>query len=259
MQSFTVECLQAPPPINTSESGREHIIGLLVALCGICAVDFLVVCKIFPGDPKTRWFALHAIVNGITVVSCLTDIGQVAVRPFCVALESTHSWVPSYCAFSLHLYHMLAFTALRKEDIVHHLLFAGVLGIFNFTFNWGRMTNILIFFMTGLPGGVDYVMLIMVKTGRLQRIHQKSICSAINTWVRVPGHVAVATLMASCVVQGVIRAPAWIVIIVTCLTLLNGLYYGEQAIGTFHRLAALSPTYKDKNVAGDLIKDAITS
>ena len=156
-------------------------------------------------------------------------------------------------AFSLHFYHLTCFVeALRVEDVVHHLLFGGGLGCFNFSLTWGRMTNLLIFFMTGLPGGIDYAMLVLVKSGHVARLTQKAICSNINTWLRVPGHVFTSSLMAICTwsdATGSLPYPSIVVGTVASLCLLNGVYYGEQAVGTFHRMAALSPTHADK-VAG---------
>ena len=122
------------------------------------------------------------------------------------------------------------------------------------------MTNLLIFFMTGLPGGIDYLMLVVVKKGYMERLKQKAICSCINTWMRTPGHVATAGLMLFCTRHGAtsLPFPGLTVTPVAALCLLNGIYYGEQAVGTFHRmaekrlkgsytnLAALSPTFADK-------------
>lgn len=90
----------------------------------------------------------------------------------------------------------------------------------------------------------------MVKTGRMPRLRQKAITSAVNVWVRVPGHVLTATLLLICATHGASHIDPWYFPpIVASLTLLNGLYYGEQAVGTFHRMAALSPTYADKQAA----------
>ena len=152
-------------------------------------------------------------------------------------------------AFSLHFYHLTFFTALRLEDIVHHLLFAGGLGCFNFILMWGHMTNLLIFFMSGLPGAVDYAMLVLVKSGKMLRIRQKAIASSINIWLRGPGLVFTGSLMGICTWQGTTQKPypAITVGAVAALTLLNGIYYGAQAVGTYHRMAALSPLYKDKH------------
>jgi hypothetical protein len=110
------------------------------------------------------------------------------------------------------------------------------------------MTNLLIFFMTGLPGGIDYAMLVLVKYNRMDRLLQKRITSSINTWLRAPGHVFTASLMVICTLQGAthIPYPSFTVGVVASLCMLNGVYYGEQAVSTYNRMAALSPTYADK-------------
>jgi hypothetical protein len=202
------------------------------------------------------------MVNMFIAFFCMHDLMNVVSSPLCTMVEPSSSWQPSYLAFMLHFYHLTCFTSLRLEDVVHHLLFAGALGAFNFLLVWGRMTNLLIFFMTGLPGGIDYAMLVVVKKGYMDRLKQKAICSSINTWMRTPGHVATAGLMLFCTRHGAtfLPFPAFTVTTVAALCLLNGIYYGEQAVGTFHRmaekrmkgsftnLAALSPTFADKQV-----------
>ena len=251
--ALSIECraYTEGPPLTV------HLINIAKAIFLIALVDVLVLRRFFP-DQKTRWFALHCLVNAAVVVGCVPDMVELSARPLCVAVEPPASYYPGYYAWGLHAYHLAAYTDLRLEDFVHHVLFAGLLGPFNYSYEWGRMTNLLVFFMTGLPGGIDYGCLVLVKSGRLNRIYQKSICSTINNWCRVPGLVATATLMASVAMHGAIRAPGWVVAIVTCLCLLNGLYYGEQAIGTYHRLAALSPTHKDKQV-GEIFREAVNS
>jgi hypothetical protein len=233
---------------------EDHAKGVLIAMILIAAFDQTVMRAVFKHE-KTRWFALHCITNAIISATCCQDLANIASTPLCGFIESPSSWLPSYFSFALHLYHLVAFTSLRGEDVVHHLLFGGCLGAFNFTLHWGRMTNFLIFFMTGLPGGIDYALLVGVKTGRIKRLVQKRTNSSINTWLRAPGHVACSTLMAVCCAQGFTRVHpnpllcGVMVGCVACLTLLNGLYYGEQAVGTYHRLAALSPTFIDKQGA----------
>ena len=75
----------------------------------------------------------------------------------------------------------------------------------------------------------------------------------LKRWLRAPGHVFTATLMAICTWHGMTGAmpyPALVVGAVAALTLLNGIYYGEQAVGTFHRMAALSPLARDRTLSG---------
>jgi hypothetical protein len=175
MVTYSIEC----EPGDAAEGLRQHGIGIAVAFAAVVLFD-LPLRALFSAS-KTRWFALHSLVNISISVMCLRDLLGVIENPLCAMISPTSSWFPSYAAFSLHLYHLTCFTALRLEDIVHHVLFAGGLGIFNFVLSWGRMTNLLIFFMTGLPGAIDYGMLVLVKSGKLQRYTQKSITSSINT------------------------------------------------------------------------------
>jgi hypothetical protein len=241
MTVFHIECVdvQAPVPLSS------HMMGCLVTFVVVALVD-VVLRLLFP-DQKTRWFALHFVANMIISAMCLHDMWGLMKAPLCAFSEASDSWVPSYIAFGLHAYHLIAFTAVRMEDIVHHVLFAGGLAVFNFLMVWGRMTNTLLFFMTGFPGGVDYLMLVLVKTGRIERITQKKMCSFINTWCRVPGHVATTTIFGVCAAHGTTKGVHLACVgVVASLCLLNGLYYGEQAIGTFHRMAVLSPTHADK-------------
>ena len=175
MVTYSIEC----EPGDAAEGLRQHGIGIAVAFAAVVLFD-LPLRALFSAS-KTRWFALHSLVNISISAMCLRDLLGVIENPLCAMISPTSSWFPSYAAFSLHLYHLTCFTALRLEDIVHHVLFAGGLGIFNFVLSWGRMTNLLIFFMTGLPGAIDYGMLVLVKSGKLQRYTQKSITSSINT------------------------------------------------------------------------------
>jgi hypothetical protein len=245
MVTYSIECAEVEG--NTMNGLWEHAIGIATAFAAVVVFDLPL--RAFFSASKTRWFALHSLVNIAISAMCLLDLVGVIRAPLCAMVEPTSSWFPSYAAFSLHLYHLTCFTALRLEDIVHHVLFAGGLGVFNFAIAWGRMTNLLIFFMTGLPGAIDYGMLVFVKTGKLKRLTQKSITSSINTWLRAPGHVFTATIMAICTwhhMTGAVPYPAAVVGAVASLCLLNGIYYGEQAVGSYHKMAALSPLYAAK-------------
>lgn len=184
-------------------------------------------------------FALHSLVNFGICLAGLRDVLSVAITPLCALSGAPIAWTPSHLACSVHLHHLVAFTTLRFEDIFHHLVFVGGLALFNYSLNWGPITNFLIFFMTGLPGGIDYAILTGVKLGRVARLTEKRYNAQINTWLRIPGLMATAAVMWICSAHGrVFEVPPLGVVAVIALTLANGLYYGEQAIGNYHRVAA---------------------
>ena len=85
-------------------------------LCaGLMGVAFLGVCDLlYARHTKARWFALHAAVNFVIAACCLPDLVQVARAPLCSMVEPIRSWWPSHLAFALHLYHLLAFTKMRR-------------------------------------------------------------------------------------------------------------------------------------------------
>ena len=60
---------------------------------------------------------------------------------------------------SIHLYHMVGAFKLTGADYFHHLLFIPALGIPGQVYHWGPLANWVAFFISGLPGGVDYFLL----------------------------------------------------------------------------------------------------
>jgi hypothetical protein len=53
-----------------------------------------------------------------------------------------------------------------------------------------------LFFTTGLPGGIDYVLMFANRNGYVQKETQKRVNTFLNVWIRSPGCVAMATLSA---------------------------------------------------------------
>ena len=73
-----------------------------------------------------------------------------------------------------------------------------VIGGINFTYPHGTGCNVLCFFISGLPGGLDYLLLAGVKAGRVAAYTEKRLNCSINTWIRGPGITAFCALCVSC-------------------------------------------------------------
>jgi hypothetical protein len=247
-----VECLApagfAPPP----DTLIDHLLGIAKAGALICVLDAVLrALPRFkansslppPQAASARWFALHSLANWLVVGAGLRDAGAVARRPLCALALDAHTFFPSYATFAVHAYHLLAFTAVRPADLLHHAVFVGGLGAACFTQHWGALVNFLLLFMSGLPGALDYGLLSAVKTGHVKdRLVEKRLNAALNTWVRAPGHVAVAAVIWCCAAHGTLTVAAPVAAAVACLCLANGLYYGEQVVGSYH--AARGPPPK---------------
>lgn len=203
----------------------------IVCVVFFAPADFIL--QRFLPDGKVRWFALHVLANAVITVTALPDLIVVARSPLCAMLAPMGSWVPSHVSFAVHFYHLFAFTKLRADDVVHHVLFGAPYGIVNFSFAVGPVVNALLFFATGLPGGITYALLVAVKCGLLAPLTEKRTTAALNTWLRAPGLVWVATVLASCATHGLLRTPPAAAALCAALAFGNGVYYGASALESY--------------------------
>jgi hypothetical protein len=212
------------------------------------------VCMRICRDVGARWFLLHGLGNMIVAVAALPDFYFAAQDPpaslslaYCHRLSATGT-LGSYFACSdlltsliiaMHVYHTIAFK-LSSADLFHHLLFVPLIGGVHFCYPWGVSGNILCFFISGFPGGLDYLMLAAVKSGVMSSFSEKHINTSINTWVRGPGITAYLTLALTCWLKPPLDTPKehlmpFPPMIVTCFVIFfNGQYYAQRVIGNYY-------------------------
>ena len=163
--------------------------------------------------------------------------------PAALSLEYCRSLGPLGCTdwptcivIAMHLYHMLSFK-LDSNDYFHHLLFVPTIGGINFVYPLGPLCNVLCFFISGLPGGVDYMLLAYVKMGKISAYTEKRINCSINTWLRAPG-INVFCVLALCAWVNPPKEadpPAgWCFLPVVCLAYFNGQYYAQRVVGNYY-------------------------
>jgi hypothetical protein len=180
--------------------------GNLLVIAVLAVFDWLF------APPKARWFAVHAFANLGVVATSLASVYVCAVDPVhagdsrvyndrsmfgrqhrvracasaapCTerpaACRSASQW-PVLIVNAVHVYHMIAFGKLSVNDYFHHLMFIPTVGFFGQYYEWGALRNFLCFFISGLPGGVDYLLLVLVKLGHIDVMAQKRVCAALNT------------------------------------------------------------------------------
>lgn len=213
----------------------------------LLVADFGVMHRV-TSDSGARWFLLHAFGNFFVVVLGAPDMIYSFWQPlmamstkYCVELNTAayfaacSDW-PKAVIVALHSYHALAFR-LSSEDLFHHLLFVPVIAGFSFIQQFGSAGNVLAFFISGLPGGVDYFMLGLVKMGKLRPIVEKRLNCSINTWLRAPG-INVFCVLALCAWVNPPKEadpPAgWCFLPVVCLAYFNGQYYAQRVVGNYY-------------------------
>lgn len=187
-----------------------------------------------PSDKGQRWFFLHTFANTAIVLFGLKDCA-VSLSDPAGSMSARHSWsaVPGGFVAAIHLYHPLAFK-ISREDLFHHLAFALTGCGLNYVTNLGPITNLYFFFVCGLPGGVDYFLLALVKEGRLAPMRQKAVSAFINIWLRGPGLTAVFAFAWAAYRSGDHEVNLAVMLLLLLLAPFNGQYYLQRVVANYH-------------------------
>lgn len=201
--------------------------------------------SLLTSDYPGRWFLLHAVWNVGITIACLPDVWFTILHPNTACEPSlSYNLMPTLMSMALHLYHVIApwfWIKLTKEDIFHHLVFAiGGLGSISVLWSWGPGANFAFIFLTGLPGGLDYLMLGLIKLGLMEKLTEKSINSKMNAWIRGPGCTAAAVLTYAAWHGGKMGPPTAAVALNIGLIFYNGNYYSQRVIANEAKCRTLS-------------------
>lgn len=174
-----------------------------------------------------RWISLHIIANTFITLLCITDVIKTLHNPIDCILGGVTK-IPSYIAVAVHLYHACNFQDLSLSDWMHHTFSAFLCGSIAIAIEWGPILNYILFFITGMPGGINYILLLLCKYGYISKLRQKYINSHLNMWIRAPGLVSsVCFAYASWYVysDSIDIVKCFTIALVCAINLLNGLYY----------------------------------
>eukprot|EP01013_Petalomonas_cantuscygni_P021402 TRINITY_DN4064_c0_g1_i1.p1 TRINITY_DN4064_c0_g1~~TRINITY_DN4064_c0_g1_i1.p1 ORF type:complete len:325 (+),score=28.01 TRINITY_DN4064_c0_g1_i1:161-1135(+) len=206
-------------------------------------------CLIYPHlssvrDPSpaasTRWFFVHAITNGVVTYFALPDL-TACFADFCSCgrLPWFRGAEVMGVATGLHFYHMVFFI-LKPGDWLHHTVTAVLTTPPILLFQQARGASVALFFMTGLPGGIDYLLLTAVKLGWIAPIAEKKAYVIISVWLRGPGVLVSALIGASTILDVGIRSlMPWSKVvgqIWNCgVTYWNAMYFMHATLSDYYR------------------------
>lgn len=162
-----------------------HIISSIVIFHVFCKY----LCKL---NQLSSWYIIHAVVNFYITILCCEQIKYLLNDPIKELLNPVGYYDTTIIVAILHIYHLLFFKC-TKTDIFHHLFFVTIGSFVVFVFNNGRFVALSHFFICGLPGGIDYIILFLYEFNYVEKITRLNIATYINVWIRAPGLCMVAT------------------------------------------------------------------
>lgn len=137
-----------------------------------------------------RWCYIHSLSNA--VITCLTARGAVTLfsSDATIVAATGFNLSASVIVMALHLYHLMMFKIKKGDILMHHIVMLLVLLIpfwHEGNEHFLMFTDYSLFFLCGLPGGIDYYLMHLCYTGKIDRLTEKRINTLLNAYIRAPG------------------------------------------------------------------------
>jgi hypothetical protein len=176
------------------------------------------------------YYLVHFLHNGMIVRSTYQDVLTTYTD-----FGSLGRYEPNYHAaslvFALHFYHIaMYYRKFRFDDWLHHITMIFValpIGVF---VPASTLLGYSLFFTTGLPGCIDYLLLFLVRNGWLGRLKEKRANHFLNVWVRSPGCVSHAVITMIHLMNLPSLSLQTLCFIPAILNYWNGQYFMEQVV-----------------------------
>jgi hypothetical protein len=200
----------------------------LVSYCGFTVLNYIVTHFLLY-NKQTAWYLLHVICNMIIIIMTFEDVVY-SFTDMNKAFDKTLFNPDPLCiTVGLHCFHIISdYKNLTVIDWIHHLIsniFMSIIGICYINY---PVLNGGVFFMCGLPGGIDYLLLFLVKIGKIKKITEKNINVYLNNWIRCPGILYTCSLIHSAYIQNIIVPIAYIYYLSQFFVIYNSIYFAQR-------------------------------
>lgn len=140
------------------------------------------------------YYLIHTFHNSLIIYSTYTNV-LTTFTDFSNITSYPTNYDAASLVFALHFYHIVRYwSKLNFEDWLHHITMIFIALPLGILLEAGPLMGFSLFFTTGLPGGIDYFLLFLVRNGWMNRLTEKNVNHWIQVWVRSPGCIAQAIL-----------------------------------------------------------------
>jgi hypothetical protein len=180
------------------------------------------------------YYLIHTFHNALIVYSTYNDV----LISF-TDLQNISSYPINYEAtslvFALHFYHIIRYwNKLNFEDWLHHITMIFIALPLAIALEAGPFLGFSLFFTTGLPGGINYFFLFLVRNGWMPRLTEKGINHTIQVWIRSPGCVGQAMISLAYIFS--FDTSLWMKLfgsLSSLLVLWNGQYFMDRVVSNW--------------------------
>lgn len=133
-----------------------------------------------------RWFFIHLFNNLIVIIFGFVDFIFCLNNPHSCFTSPWSSTMPFMICSASHIYHVIYFTNLKRDDYLHHILMGPIMGLLVIMFCSTSGSNMALLGFSGLPGGIDYLLLLLVNLRLIKKETEKLLNVYIHVWIRSP-------------------------------------------------------------------------
>ena len=180
------------------------------------------------------YYLLHSIANW-GIVYYTYPIVRDTYLNICNSNNLINNPMSYQICSALHIYHIIRYK-MSKEDIKHHIPTLVVLSIPLFNISQSPLVSHIAFFLCGLPGAIDYMLLFLSRNNIIYRITEKKWNVYLNLYLRCPGAIITSAL----VFKQFQEQPNMFYFNQLCclgvasFSFWNGTYYLRNVIGDYH-------------------------
>lgn len=184
-----------------------------------------------------RYYFNHFFINLIITLSCFNDV-ILSYTEFDNIINLPINFYAIEYAYSIHFYHIIIYShKFLFDDWLHHLLMIFLALPLGSTIKCGPIMGHSLFFLTGLPGGINYFLLFLTRNNLIKKQIQKYYNYILNLWIRQPGCIATSILS----ILFCIRNELNLFYKFGCIYIIlshywNGIYFMEQVVRNYNVL-----------------------
>jgi hypothetical protein len=209
----------------------EHIIDVLpfFIIFEICHIGSKNIFREF----NTTYFLLHFIVNCINTYLLIPLIYNIIYDPIgkYILMDNWNKLDIIYpMIIGLHTFHLVHnISKIYYDEIIHHILTHIFWYFISYTDNPFYIAPIIA--MSGIPGGITYLLLFINKYNLISRITEKKISMYLNIWLRAPMCIIFATLL---YIQGCNNNIFYETLFMVLFIIVNGIHFMHNITESYY-------------------------
>lgn len=207
----------------------------LYCLISVRFIDFILR---FILKKNTTYFILHAIFNFWVTLTVFEEVIFIFLNPLSIYLVdnfSTNGIISTLGIMAFHTHHLLFYSNLTLEDWIHHMVSSIILPITALILPYSSILCLSNVVMCGIPGGIDYIMLFLVKLQIIDKMTEKKINRLLNLLIRWPIMFLCFYIFIINVYHNMVKSEyITIMFVAFFLHMFNAAYYCDKVIGNYY-------------------------